>query len=229
MPAQLLTYRCPHCGHALDVDPALAEQTVTCPNVDCQKPFHLDVPSAQPTPKLILPHELDERPVHEAEPVRPAEPSPEPPAEQDVRTVKPVMFRRYPVRCLGYWALIVAGLVAVAMWLAYDYPAVGLLGILVCAIAGFRLLTWWVRNRSTSLQMTTRRLLLRVGAFTIHSTEIPYKDILDVQVHQGLLQRLLNVGDITLFTKMPEKQQILVMAIPDPEGVAAEIRKLRQP
>ena len=35
MPAQLLTYRCPFCQHAVEVDSALAEQTVACPNPEC--------------------------------------------------------------------------------------------------------------------------------------------------------------------------------------------------
>ena len=50
-----------------------------------------------------------------------------------------------------------------------------------------------------------------------------------MQVHQSMFNRLMQVGDLTLFTRMPDKPQILVMAVPDPEGVAAEIRKLRQP
>jgi membrane protein YdbS with pleckstrin-like domain len=237
MPAQLLTYRCPYCQHAIEVDPALAEQTVTCSNPECQKPFHPEVPSAKPTPSLIVPHDLDGRspledgPARPVEPARPAAPAPPPaaPAERDVLTVKPVMFRRYPYRCLGYVASILAGLVCVALWAVEGWLALGLLGIFVAAMAAFRLLAWWLRNRTTSLTVTTRRLILRAGAFTSHSTEIPYKEILDVQVHQSVLNRMMKVGDLTLFTRMPDKPQILLMAIPDPEGIAAEIRKLRQP
>jgi uncharacterized membrane protein YdbT with pleckstrin-like domain len=235
MPAQLLTYRCPHCQHAIEVDPALAEQTVTCSNPECQKAFRLDVPVAKPAPTLIVPPDLNGRSAQEPEPARPLElarpleTAPEAPAEDEVLTVKPLMFRRYPYRCAGYVLLIAAALVCAVLWLVYDYAAVGVTGLAVGAFAGYRLLAWWVRNRTTSLTLTTRRINLKAGSFTSHSTEIPYKDILDVQVHQGLLNRMLNVGDMTLFTRMPDKKQIVVMAIPDPEGVAAEIRKLRQP
>jgi membrane protein YdbS with pleckstrin-like domain len=202
---------------------------VACPNPECQKPFHLEVPNAKPMPALIVPHHLDGHPAAKPEPVRPVEPPPEEPAETDVLTVRPVMFRRYPFRCSGYVAVIVAGLVCVGLWLADGWLALGILGLVVSAVAGLRLLAWALRNRTTSLTLTTRRLLLRAGSFTSHSTEIPYAEIRDVQVHQGMLNRLLKVGDLTLYTKMPDKQQILVMAIPDPEAVAAEIRKLHRP
>ena len=240
MPAQLLTYRCPFCQHAIGVEPELAEQTVTCTNPECHKPFHLEVPSVQPTPTLIVPHDLDERPTFTRELAQavaasatataaaaaaPAEEA----AEKDVLTVQPVMFRRYPFRFTAYLVLILAGLYCVALWLIDDWLAIGVLGIAGLALGGFRLLSWWLRNRTTSLTATSRRLILKAGSFTSHSTEIPYQEIIDVQVHQDMLNRLMRVGDMTLFTKMPDKHQILVMAIPDPEGTAAEIRKLRLP
>ena len=46
-----LTYRCPHCGTAMEVDPRLAEEMLTCPNEACGKPFRADVPSAEPLPE----------------------------------------------------------------------------------------------------------------------------------------------------------------------------------
>ncbi len=231
MPAQLLTYRCPHCEHAIDVDPALAEKTVTCSNPECNKPFQLEVPVAKPAPVLIVPPDLDGRPPREPEPVRAAEPppAPAPSEERELLTVKPLMFRRYPYRCTGYVAALAAALVGVVIWLVYDYPAVGVLGLAVGGFAGYRLLAWWLRNRTTSLTLTNKRILLKAGAFTSHSTEIAYKSIIDVQVHQGILNRMMHIGDMTLFTNMPDKKQIIVMAIPDPEGVAAEIRRLRLP
>ena len=151
MPAQLLTYRCPHCQHAIEVDPALAEQTVTCSNPECGKPFHLDVPTARPEPLLVVPPDIHQRP-QEAEPLRPPEEKSEHetanelPGEKELLTVKPVMFRRYPFRCLGYVFVILAGLACLVFWcVEHEYSlALGLLGIVVTAIAGFRLLNWWV-------------------------------------------------------------------------------------
>jgi membrane protein YdbS with pleckstrin-like domain len=236
MPAQLLTYRCPHCQHAIEVDPALAEQTVTCSNPQCGKPFHLDVPTARPERLLVVPPDIHERP-REPEPIRPEDPAaghaevtPEAFGEKEVLTVQPVMFRRYPFRFLGYVLAIVVGLVGIAVWLLESWTiALGLLGIVLVVSASVRLLTWSLRNRTTSLTVTTKRLILKAGSLTSHTTEIPYKEITDVQVHQSLFNRLMKVGDITLATKMPDKRQILALAIPDPEDVATKIRALHQP
>src|SRR5262249_47726562 len=101
MPAQLLTYRCPHCQHAIEVDPALAEQRVTCSNPKCGRPFPRDVPTAKPERLLVVPPDIHERP-REPEPIRPEDPAagqtevtPEAFGEKEVLTVQPVMFRRY--------------------------------------------------------------------------------------------------------------------------------------
>jgi membrane protein YdbS with pleckstrin-like domain len=233
MPAQLLTYRCPHCQHAIEVDPALAEQTVTCSNAECGKPFHLDVPTAKPESLLVVPPDIHQRP-REPEPLRPQEtdhePRPEELADKEVFTVRPVMFRRYPFRFTGYVLAILAGLAGIVIWLLEAWTfAIGLLGIVVAVSASARLCSWWLRNRTTSLTATTRRLILKAGSFTSHSTEIPYKEIPDVQVHQSVFNRLMNVGDLTLYTRMPDKKQILILAIPDPEDVGSKIRALRQP
>ncbi len=223
MPAQLVTYHCPHCDQAIEVEPAYAEQTVTCPNPECQKEFHLGMLTAAKPPTTQIVSQQFETPV----PIEPE--SAEGNGEKDLFTVRPVMFRRYPFRCSVYLVLVLLGITGVVLWLTRGWLAFGIVSFLAGGVAGFRLLSWWLRNRTTALTATTTRLLLRAGSFTIHSTEIPYKEIVDVQVHQSMFNRLLNVGDLTLFTTMTNKQQILVMATPDPEGVAAEIRKLRQP
>jgi membrane protein YdbS with pleckstrin-like domain len=233
MPAQLLTYRCPHCQHTVELDAALAEHTVACSNPECGKLFQPEVPTAQPLPALVVPPDIRERPGRGPEPVRPAAPETEAraeePAEKELFSVRPMMVRRYPFRCAGYVLAVVAGLTGVVLWWLEGWAALGVLGALLGLVAGFRLLSWALRNRNTSLTATNKRLLLRAGSLTTHSTEIPYKEIVDVRVHQSLLNRLMRVGDITFFTSMVDKQQIRILGVPEPEELAGKIRELHQP
>jgi uncharacterized membrane protein YdbT with pleckstrin-like domain len=55
---QTLTYRCPHCGAALAVDPCAEGSVLSCPAPGCGKPFRIAVPVARPIEKpagLALP------------------------------------------------------------------------------------------------------------------------------------------------------------------------------
>ncbi len=149
--------------------------------------------------------------------------------ETEVFTIQPLMFRRYPGRCTLYVLMIVVGVIGLGFWLVEGWSVLAILGVALAVLGGLRLLTWWLRNRHTSLTATNKRLILRAGALTSHSTEIPYAEITDVQAHQGLFNRLMDVGDITLTTNLLEKKEIVVMGVPDPEGVAEQIRKLHQP
>jgi membrane protein YdbS with pleckstrin-like domain len=235
MPGQLLTYRCPHCHHANEVEASLVDQAVIC--AACQKPFQAELPSAQPEPAVIVPPEAQTEVAAagsapaangNGQAMR-AQPLPTQDQEVEVFTIQPLMFRRFPGRCALYVLMIVVGLIGLGFWLVEGWSVLAVLGVALAVLGGLRLLTWWLRNRQTSLTATNKRLILRAGALSSHSTEIPYGEITDVRAHQGLLNRLMDVGDITLTTNLAEKKEIVVMGVPDPEGVAERIRKLHQP
>jgi len=241
MPAQLLSYQCPHCGHLVEVDASAGDKIMTCPAEGCGKPFHLEIPTAKPVPTLIVPPSVHDDDVgngptlHDrlsaltgtAQPAVAEAPQEAP--EQEVLTIRPLMFRRYPFRFLGYSLLTLVGLGVLAYGLIHSYHALTVLGIVMVGFGGFRLLAWALRTKSTWLKVTNRRIILHAGALEAHSTEISFKDVTDIQAHQNLFNRMLAVGDLTLFTRIVDKKEILVMAVPDPEGVASRMRQLRQP
>lgn len=241
MLAQLLSYQCPYCGHLTEVDPGEGDKTVTCPNKVCGKPFHPEIPTVKPVPTLIVPPS-----VHADEAAGPtlqdrlsaltekatAADEPKPAAdtaEHEVLTIHPVMFRRYPFRCIAYTVTAFAGVVSLLYGLVHGYHALTVLGVVLLGFAGYRLLSWWVRNRATWVKVTSKRIVLHAGALESHRTEVAYKDVTDIQAHQNLFNRMLDVGDLTLFTKLDGKREILVMAVSNPEDVASRMRKLRQP
>jgi hypothetical protein len=75
---QTLTYRCPHCGTALEVDPCAEGSLLICPSPACGKPFRVAVPVAEPIDKptnLALPPGVDPpEPVLKARPAPPCPP-----------------------------------------------------------------------------------------------------------------------------------------------------------
>ncbi|HYT90329.1 MAG TPA: PH domain-containing protein [Gemmataceae bacterium] len=226
--AQLLTYKCPHCGQSIDVDAAQAEHTITCPNPLCHKPFKLEVPAAQPMPNLVispgLAHEVAQVPLAtNGEAVRAA-----PDVETDLLTVHPMMFRRYPFRSVAYALIAVLGLGFLLAAVIKGGLLLGLLGVVMVAFGMFHLGLWWLRMIGTSITVTTKRTLLRTGALHSQVTEVPHKEVAEIAVHQNLLGRLMGVGDIALVTRSQDKKGVLLMGLPDPEEFAQQIRTRRQ-
>lgn len=227
MQAQLLTYKCPHCGHPTDVDATMAEQTITCPNPLCHKPFKLEVPTAQPMPNLVISPGLAHEVIQDNHAAANAtEASQE--AETDLLTVHPMMFRRYPFRCIAYALMSVVGLGFLLASLIKGGLVFGLLGLAMVGFGTFKLVVWWLRMIGTSVTLTTKRTLLRTGALHSQLTEVPHSQVADIEVHQTLFNRLMGVGDIALVAHPDEKKGILLMGLPNPEDIAQQIRTRRK-
>jgi uncharacterized membrane protein YdbT with pleckstrin-like domain len=223
MTAQTVTYRCPHCNQMVDVDVHGDHELLVCPNPNCQKPFKVDVPTAQPASELILPSDL-----HETVPTSPTPLAAVPPAEVEEKALQSVrleMFRRYPWRCLGYDLLIVVGLLGGLYYLLAGWHFLALVLFVVAGIAAYRLGSWWLRMKHISLMITNKRCVLETGIFTRQVTEMPLDEIADIQVRQTFLQKWMNVGDLVLLSHKGEEHRMIVMAVPSPKEVAAHIRE----
>jgi hypothetical protein len=231
-PPQTLTFRCPHCGTMVQVEPSADGAVVNCPALGCGKPFRVEIPVARPVimpgqpgapvaaPAVVPP---GPKAPMAAAPPRPGEmalpvttPGNEP--EQDVRTFHLSMFRRYPWRCLGYLLVVTAG-VGGAMWLwLRDWQWLSMISLGVGAFAFLRLAIWWLRMHRTTFTLTNKRAILRTGVFSQDSAAIELQNLADYHLHQSLLMRLLNVGDFAIVSAQPHEQQIVIMALPDPEA-----------
>jgi hypothetical protein len=210
----------------MDVELQSGQEILTCPSEDCRKPFQVELPTARPTPALIVPGQLDDG--------REAEPGAPPPvahtaaaAETELVQVKPVMFRRYPLRYLGYALLTVAGAVLLIYALLDHRPVLGLLAVAAAVFGGARLLLWWLRVNSTTLTVTTKRSVLRTGVLSPQSVEIPHAAVSDVQVRQNFVNRLLDVGDLSVSGNGGERKAFVVMAVPKVEAIVGHIRNHR--
>ena len=110
-----------------------------------------------------------------------------------------ILYRDHPAMFRNRPLLFAVALVLVPVW--------GL-GLLV-------LVPWWIACLGTTLLVTDRRVTLRRGILS--------RDIRNVQVRQGVLQRLFDVGDLGLSSSGQGGIEIEVAGIPHPRRVAALI------
>lgn len=224
MSVSRLTYRCPHCDTALELEPQATDQLLTCPAPQCGKPFRADIPTAAPIDPIILPAGVSAEPSET--PAVPAMPLAQPAADREDRlqVVHLDMFRRYPFRCLGYGLLTLVGLAGVLWFGIAGRTFWAFLFALPLGYGLYRIVPWWLRMRHTTLTITTKRCMVEAGVFAKEAENYALEHITDVQVNQGLLSRFLNVGDIVLSSDDGGKKQVMLMAVPDPERVAEHIR-----
>jgi uncharacterized membrane protein YdbT with pleckstrin-like domain len=100
--------------------------------------------------------------------------------------------------------------------------AVGVIAVLV-------LMVWLIvpvlRWRTTTYELTTKRLRTRFGIMTMHGRDIPLTRINDVSFEQGVLDRLLGAGRLVV-ESAGEHGQIVLTDIPHVEDVQATLFKL---
>ena len=152
----------------------------------------------------------------------------EPPPERDMARVHLSMMKRYPIRCAGYIGLIL-GLLILASWSYSDGQGwFGLLVLIGAALVGCRFLYWILEMRATQLLLTNRRVILESGILSRQSTEFPLHEIADIHIEQGILGRMMGVGDLVIVCdNSGNRRQIVLMAVDDPAAVATRIRDLK--
>ena len=99
----------------------------------------------------------------------------------------------------------------------------------VAAVAILALMLWLavpvLRWRTTTYELTTRRLRVRAGIVTRHGRDIPLARINDVSFDKGLLDRLLGCGRLVV-ESAGEHGQIVLNEIPHVEYVHSTLFRL---
>ena len=87
--------------------------------------------------------------------------------------------------------------------------------VLNLAIVSFGVSVYfWLKNRTTEMVITNRRVVLKRGIVSVHTSEIRNVKVETVRLHQGILGRLLGYGDL-VFTGTGESHTIFsVVASP---------------
>jgi uncharacterized membrane protein YdbT with pleckstrin-like domain len=123
-------------------------------------------------------------------------------------------------------ALVVAvALVAEALIPGVSLPARGAIGAVAVLVLMVLLIVPLLRWRTTTYELTTKRLRTRYGIITRHGRDIPLTRINDVSFEKGILDRLLGAGRLVV-ESAGEHGQIVLTDIPHVEYVQATLFRL---
>jgi uncharacterized membrane protein YdbT with pleckstrin-like domain len=100
----------------------------------------------------------------------------------------------------------------------------GVLGLALLAVIIWCLVPW-LRWKTTSYELTTRRLRLRYGILSRSGRDFPLIRISDVSFSHGLLDRLLGCGRL-IVESAGEHGQLVLTEIPEVERVQATLFQL---
>jgi uncharacterized membrane protein YdbT with pleckstrin-like domain len=94
--------------------------------------------------------------------------------------------------------------------------------LLVCLFwLGARYLRW----ATTSLALTTQRLVMRRGVLSRQTKEMLVDRLTDISCHQGLLDRLLRCGDVLIETPGKDSPEVFPN-LPRPTSIQNEIYRV---
>jgi uncharacterized membrane protein YdbT with pleckstrin-like domain len=126
-------------------------------------------------------------------------------------------------------AVIVIVIALIAEVLIPSNSAAAVERLVVAAVAILAVMLWLIvpvlRWRTTTYELTTRRMRVRSGIVTRHGRDIPLARINDVSFEKGLLDRLLGSGRLVV-ESAGEHGQILLNDIPRVEFTQATLFRL---
>lgn len=238
-----LLYKCPHCEAPVEFEPRDKDEVITCPR--CDRPFEAKLPAAEPAsgPLVATPDgpafaEGNGNGTVAASPAAAPAAAEAPPAqapveeevERTVVDVRPHMFRRYPGRYVGLIGLLVTGVAGLVIAITYSLWLLAVVAAVVLANAAYQFARWALRVRATRLTITNKRTIVQHGMFKRERVELQHEDLDTLKVYQTFWNRQFNTGDLAVTINSDGgKQQVFVMALPDPTGLAEVIRRQVQP
>lgn len=104
----------------------------------------------------------------------------------------------------------------------------GYFGWLLFAWLLVPLIVAWLKRASTVLRVYRGRVTLRHGLISICERELFMRDIRSIDIDQGFLGRLANIGDLTISTSATEDATERVKGVPNPARIRDLIIGLRR-
>lgn len=85
------------------------------------------------------------------------------------------------------------------------------------------LVVWWMIHRTTTVTVDDDRVALDRGLLSKEHTEIELDSIRTVKVDQSVLDRLMNVGTLRIYTA-GDRPEMEIKGLPDPEDLRSALR-----
>lgn len=99
-----------------------------------------------------------------------------------------------------------------------------IIGYALIAVGLLRLLLWWIAARFDHLEIRENELIWTHGFLNKNYTETNMASIRTVRVHQSLFQRLMNAGDLVIFTT-GDQPELAVNGLPRPNEIREHIKR----
>ena len=150
---------------------------------------------------------------------QPAQPVPaDPDKEETVLEFRPV-FRAFFDEIILAIALFVGGVVLAQRFVQPFFLSLAALAVIV-------LIDMWIKFASRKYRITNQRLFLTTGLLARKTEEIELFRVKDIKVDQGILQRLLRYGTVTVFSSDETAPQLALAGIGNPMEVKETLRTL---
>lgn len=104
-------------------------------------------------------------------------------------------------------------------------PFVTVLSILLIPLGiGIVILLWlFIKTKMDKLTIKTDEIVWAHGLLNKAYTEINMNSVRTVKVNQSLLQRLLNAGDVAIYTA-GDNPEVVIQGLPNPEKIRGYIK-----
>jgi len=141
--------------------------------------------------------------------------------ETDIFNLSPVA-RAFPGQIL--LGLIFIGMSIGLALRAHNFSWPRWVALVPLALGVLLLLLLWIRVKSCRYRLTTQRLFVRRGWLARHVDELELYRVKDVVVDQGILQRVLGYGTITVLSDDDTTPEVDLVRISSPINVKELIR-----
>jgi len=206
-----IKFECPHCHEIIAGDESLYGRQVECRK--CQATIlvpPMPVGAEPQTARLI------QEPAASV-PIVPGEAN----QETEIFNLCPVA-RAFPGQIL--LGVIFIGLAIGLAIRAQDFSLPRWVALVPLTVGALLLLLLWISVKSCSYRLTTQRLFVRRGWLAKHVNELELYRVKDVVVDQGVLQRLLGYGTITVLADDDTTPEVHLARISRPTKVKEMIR-----
>jgi uncharacterized membrane protein YdbT with pleckstrin-like domain len=122
----------------------------------------------------------------------------------------------------AFIALLVAAAVAAVTGVT-DEVRESLVVLVFAAVVGVTILAGFIKRIVTSYTVTDRRLNIRRGIVARHVQETRLERVQNVNYNQGVLDRLLQVGDVDFDTAAGDDYNFVFAGVAEPEEVVEQV------